>query len=99
MDIIVENIGYLKMESISKLSNFSIYETNKNTHILIKNINYEKVELFYPKKDRLPYKDVEGKKICKGIKVFDSNVNSISEIKTEKWNNGNQILCYKLFCL
>jgi hypothetical protein len=32
--MIVENIGYLKIDDVIKLEHFSIYETNKKTNIL-----------------------------------------------------------------
>lgn len=96
--MIVKNIGYLKMESILKLEWFSIYETQKNTHILVKNTSQESINLYSPKLDKLPYKSVEGKKICRGVKIFDSKTGSIDKIDTSKWNNVNQIMTYEEFC-
>lgn len=95
--MIVKNNGYLKLENVLELKRFSIYKTNKQTHILIEDTGEERITLYLPKKDRLPYKLVEGKKICNGLKVFDSEINSISQIDISKWNNGNQIMCYKEF--
>lgn len=97
--MVVENLGYLKLDDVLKLEHFSIYETNKKTHILIKNASSKQLFLYYPKYDRLPYKVVEGKKICQCTKVFDSKTDSIDTIDTSKWNNGNQIMSYKGYSL
>jgi hypothetical protein len=96
--MIVKNLGYLKMENVLELDHFSIYETQKNTQILVENTSQEKILLYYPKQDRLPWKQVNGKKICSGIKVFDSKVDNIDTIDITKWNNGNQIMSYKEYC-
>lgn len=95
--MIVENIGYLNLDSVLELECFSIYETNKNTHILVLNTSQDKIQLDYPKLDRLPWKIKEGKKICRGVKVFDSKIDSLENINTARWNNGNQIMSYKEF--
>jgi hypothetical protein len=92
--MVVENIGYLKLESVLELDHFSIYETHKNTHILVKNTSEDELHLYFPKKDRLPYKTIEGKKICRGKKVFDSKTDPLTTINTTKWNGGNQIMSY-----
>lgn len=98
--MIVENLGYLKIDDVLKLGHFSIYETNKKTHILIKNPNSEKnPHLYFPKKDRLPWKIIEGKKICTCKIVFDSKTEPIESINMINWNNGNQILAYQEFTL
>lgn len=97
--MIVNQIGYLKLEDVLKLEHFSIYETKKKTHILVKDISYQTMSFYYPKLDRLPWKDVEGKKICTGYKVFDSKINSIEELKIDKWNGGKQIMAYEEFSL
>lgn len=96
--MIVENIGYLKLDSVLELEHFSIYETHKKTQILVKNTSAEKLFLYYPKEDRLPYKTIEGKKICSCQKVFDSKTNTLTNIDTTKWNNGNQIMSYEEYC-
>ena len=95
LNIIVEQIGYKKIEDVVKIEHFSIYETTKGTHILIDGTSQNDNSLYYPKRDRLPYKIIEGKKIC-GLKskIFDSKVNNMSEIDITKWNNGNQIMVY-----
>lgn len=93
--MIVENIGYLKIEDVLKLNHFSIYKTHKGTHILISGTSMVGGAIYYPKKDRLPYKTTEGKKICLTVKVFDSTTDSLFDIDTTKWNNGNQIMSYK----
>jgi hypothetical protein len=94
-NMIVYNIGYLKLESVLELKQFSIYETHKKTQILVKNTSQEKISLYFPKEDRLPYKTVEGKKICSGTKIFDSNKDLLSSIDTSGWNNKNQIMSYE----
>ena len=94
--MIVSNIGYLNLESVLALEYFSIYETHKETNILvISKCSYDKTTLYFPKRDRLPWKLLEGKKICNATKIFDSKVNSIELIDISKWNNGNQIMSYK----
>ena len=95
--MIVENIGYLRLESVLELEQFSIYETHKDTHVLVQNTSEEKIHLYFPKRDRLPWKIVEGRKICVGEKVFDSKKDSIFNIDTSKWNGENQIMSYKEF--
>lgn len=93
--MIVEQIGYKKIEDVIKIEHFSIYETTKGTQILIDGTSQNDNALYYPKRDRLPYKIIEGKKIC-GLKckIFDSMINNMSDIDTSKWNNGNQIMVY-----
>jgi hypothetical protein len=49
------------------------------------------------KKDRLPWKTVEGKKICGCTKVFDSKTDSVTNIDITNWNGGNQIMSYEEF--
>ena len=98
--MIVHRIGYLNLEQVLKLKeegvNFCIYSTNKGTQILVENTySANTITLYYPKKDRLPWKTVEGKKIINGIKVFDSTTDI--NIVTTDWNNGNQIMAYKEF--
>jgi TRAP-type uncharacterized transport system substrate-binding protein len=95
--MIVTRIGYLNFEDVLKLGQFSIYETKKKTHILVMNTSQNIISLYYPKKDRLPWKDVEGKKVTAGEKIFDSKVNDRNLISLKKWNNGNQIMAYKEF--
>jgi hypothetical protein len=100
--MIVENVGYLKLEDVLKLEQFSIYETKKKTHILFKENKFyhgsQQEDFYYPKKDRLPWKVIEGKKICNNaVKVFDSKKDSLDKIDTSKWNNGNQIMSYQAF--
>lgn len=95
--MIVSNKGYLKIKDLKELKYFSIYETSKNTHILLIGKSSDKVCLHFPKKDRLPFKITEGKKICIAKKVFDSEINSIDTIDLSKWNNGNQIMSYEEF--
>jgi len=88
--MIVINMGYLKIESVLELEHFSIYETNKKTHILVKDTSEDQLFLYFPKEDRLPYKILEGKKICRCKKVFDSKLHSLNNINVSRWNNGNQ---------
>lgn len=96
--MIVENLGYLSLEDVLKIEKqFSIYETHKKTHILVKECVDENIVLYYPKEDRLPYKEIEGKKICSGTKIFDSKINSIEELDISKWNGGKQIMSYEYY--
>ena len=97
--MIVVRIGYLKLDDVLKLEHYSIYETHKKTNILIQNTSCDVRYICYPKKDRLPWKILDGKKICNCVKIFDSKINNISEINTTKWNGGNQIMLYRAFCL
>jgi hypothetical protein len=97
--MIVERIGYLKLDDVLKLAHFSIYETHKGTNILIENTSYDVGYICYPKEDRLPWKILDGKKICNCVKIFDSKVNSVSEIDMTKWNGKNQIMSYREYCL
>lgn len=92
--MIVEQIGYLKLDDVKKLEHFSIYKTHKNTNILIKDTSQSVVCIFRPKQDRLPWKIIEGKSICTCEKIFDSQIDSIDSINTKDWNNGNQIMAY-----
>jgi hypothetical protein len=62
--MIVERIGYKKICDLEDLKHFSIYETNKKTNILILDTSISQGYLYYPKYDRLPWKIIEGKKIC-----------------------------------
>ena len=97
--MIVKQLGYLKIEDVLKLGHFSIYETKKDTHILVKDTSAKLISLFYPKRDRLPWKGVEGKKVTVGTKIFDSKTDDRSLINQSKWNNGNQIMAYKEFSM
>ena len=98
MDLVVRNIGYLKLSDVLLLKDFSIYETSKKTHILIKDTHQENLSLYQPEHGRLEYKIVEGKKICRCTKIFDSNKDLIDTINTIGWNNGNQIRTYEAWC-
>lgn len=104
--MIVENIGYLKKEDVINLfsssyrscvmqDSFSIYKTHKNTCVLVKGTTQTNICLSNPKKDRLPWKITEGKKIISGEKIFDSKLNKIEDLETINWNNGNQIIAYE----
>lgn len=98
--MIVENIGYKNRDAVIELFNdnikFTIYNTRKGTQILLLNTYHIVNCIFYPKKDRLPWKLIEDKCINQCIEiVFDSEKDSVNELNIEKWNNGNQILCYK----
>jgi hypothetical protein len=96
--MIVQNNGYLKQNQVLELLNsgasFAIYKTHKNTNILVKGVNCDNIDLYYAKKDRLPWKTVEGKKVISGTKIFDSN-SRIEDLDTSGWNNKNQIICYE----
>ncbi len=105
--MIVRNIGYLKYEQVLELFNskqpFSIYFTKKNTCVLVKQTSlrtpdetyFDKVELYFIQKDRLPYKTTEGKRITGGERVFNSIKDDFNKLDRSKWNNGNQIMCYE----
>lgn len=103
--MIVSNLGYKKIDFLRDLikngRSFSIHNTHKNTQILFLTSGCCKLNesaIYQPKKDRLPWKVTEGKRIVTiKEKVFDSTENLLEELNTEKWNNGNQILCYEEF--
>jgi hypothetical protein len=99
--MIVEQVGYLKLNDVLKLKEegklFSIYKTNKDTMILVLNTTQTNPHLSYPKKDRLPYKTVEGKKIARCELVYCSNEDT--NITTCGWNNNEQIMAYKGFSI
>jgi hypothetical protein len=97
--MIVQNIGYLKIEDVNKMINdkinFSIYKTSKNTAVLVINSNQNTIDLFRAKQNRLPWKIVKGNKITYSAKkLFNSIENKKTELNTEFWNN-NQIISYK----
>lgn len=97
--MIVSQIGYLKLNDVLKLKNegnlFSIYKTNKNTLVLVMNTESNCISLNYPKKDRLPWKLIEGKKITYGVKIYTST--EIKNINTIGWNNNEQIMAYEQY--
>ena len=97
--MIVDQIGYFKIEDVQSLiedqKQFSIYKTFKKTHVLILDTDREEIRMSYPKKDRLPWKVLEGKSITNCEKVFDSSTNFFDEIDLSKWNNSDQIMAYK----
>ena len=97
--MVVEQVGYLKLNQVQDLKNnselFSIYNTSKNTTILILNTDRDNLHLTYPKQDRLPWKTVEGKKIVRCKRIYCSN--ETTEIPTIGWNNDEQIMTYKEF--
>lgn len=100
--MIVEQVGYLKLKDVYAMKEngilFSVYETNKKTVVLVLNTKQKNIHLFYPKKDRLPWKLTEGKKIvrCELVYTSDDIIDS-STISTRGWNNDEQILAYKEF--
>ena len=61
--------------------------------ILVLNTKRTNLHLSYPKKDRLPYKTVEGKKIARCELVYCSNEDT--NITTCGWNNNEQIMTYE----
>ena len=102
--IIVQNLGYLNLKPVQEMLQnkvrFGIYYTTKKTMILVKFSEWQKeicdkIWLYYPKRDKLPYKLVEGKKITFGSIVFNSEIDK--SIDTTGWNNGNQIMTYEEF--
>lgn len=102
--MIVSRIGYLKLENVLEMIEsgemFSIYRTHKGTEVLVKGTFQNNIKLFYPKSDRLPYKITEGKKICKGIRIFYSKEDvfeGIPKLSLSKWNNKEQIMSYEEF--
>jgi hypothetical protein len=96
--MIVEQIGYIKTDNISNMltngEKFCLYKTHKNTCILIKDTDEINVYLYYPKKDRLPWKIIEGKKIIHGERIFSSD-NKDNVLDNSLWNNCNQVMVYK----
>ena len=101
MNLIVSNLGYSKIEKVFELINnktpFSIYKTHKNTSILIIKPfgDYDKVVLYRPKKDRLPYALVEGEKIISAERILKWAEGCI--LDTKLWNNNNQIITYEMY--
>jgi hypothetical protein len=95
--MIVNNTGYLSMEKILEMIdsiNFAVYETTKDTFILVKGeFLPDSIELFRAKEDRLPWKLVRGKKIISGKKIFDTTRDRLGE--TEKWRNITQLMTYE----
>lgn len=99
--MIVSRLGYYKIPDILKLINskqlFGIYETHKNTCVLVFDQISPSVVLYYPKYDRLPYKDVEGKKIVRGKLIFNSKTDDWGGFNIQQLNNSNQIMAYESF--
>jgi hypothetical protein len=97
--MIVEQVGYFKLNDVKELKEngklFSIYKTNKNTMVLVLDTKRTNLHLSYPKKDRLPWKTVEGKKIARCELVLCSDDDT--EITTCGWNNNEQIIVYEEF--
>lgn len=102
--LIVENNGYITLEKVKELIQksipFAIYKTHKNTNILVESnfLSEETITLYQPKKDRLPWKLLEGKKIISGSKIFDSN-SKLEDLNQSNWNNKNQIMSYKEYSI
>ncbi len=94
--MIVQNLGYHNLDQVIDLEDFSIYETNMGTEILVAGCHDKSITLYQPKTDRLPYKITEGKRICDAVKIFDSK-SGLAYINTTCWNNGNQIMAYTQF--
>lgn len=101
--MIAYNTGYLKLEDVESLiekgTNFSIYETIKKTNILVTEYFDNTISMYRPKADRLPYKEIEGKSITSGKKIFDSRTDGLESINFDKWNNKNQIMSYCRFSI
>lgn len=102
--MIVENTGYIKIDQVIEMANnkeiFAIYLTHKRTHILISDLDCnlgEQQVLYNVKKDRLPWKVTEGKRITNCTRVFKSTIDDITTLDTSQWNNKNQIMSYKQF--
>ena len=99
--MVVYNTGYLKKADVIALAEkgvkFGIYQTYKNTNVLVKIRFYlpRRIELYQPQSNRLPYKLVDGKKITYGDLIFDSMMDNIELLDTTNWNNGNQIISYE----
>jgi len=90
--IIVKQTGYYSIDKLLNIDKkFSVYKTNKNTIIVVFNINYDEIMMFYPKLDRLPYKIIEGKKIINGIKISKNEIENKLDI--------NQIMTYEIFSM
>jgi len=99
--MIVENTGYIKLGQIEEMINdeklFSIYKTRKDTMVLVKNSDKSELQLYYPKKDRLPWKILEGKKIGICTRVFTSLEDDFKLFDISTLNNNNQIISYKKY--
>lgn len=98
--MIVEQIGYIKSEAIMDMlikgEKFSLYKTHKNTCILVQDTHVMNVELFYVRRDKLPWKITEGKKIISGERIFSSEKES-DVLDNSLWNNGNQVIAYRQY--
>lgn len=94
--MIVSNTGYLKLEQVIEMAlkkdHFSLYKTHKDTIVLVRKTDREHLQLCSPKKDRLPYKIVEGKKIARATRIFNSLTDDISNLQLP-----NQIMSYQEF--
>lgn len=96
--MIVSNTGYIKHFKISEMffnkEKFCLYETHKKTIVLVKGASHypESTTLYLPKMDRLPWKNVEGRKIVRCTKIFDSETDAIESIEI-----GNQLMSYEEF--
>lgn len=99
--MIVEQVGYKSLGEVIEMYDngtiFSIFFTHKKTSILIiDKYNYcqDTEQLYYPKRDRLPYKLTEGKKIANCKRLFKSSEDDIKHINPILWNNETQIMSY-----
>lgn len=99
--MIVENTGYLSIEQVAEMmknsEEFGIYRTNKGTEVLVQRTQIElnSLQLFFPKKDRLPWKTIEGKKIATCTKIFDSRTDDFKTLNFSGWNGQKQIISYQ----
>lgn len=94
--MIVNQVGYKSIQEVIDLITedykFSIYKTVKGTEILILDVDTMSIQLYYPKKDRLPYKVVEGKKITRGERIYSST--GTEKLYVPDWY---QIMAYEEF--
>jgi hypothetical protein len=93
--MVVRNLGYIKFESLPNLGHFSIYETSRKTVVLIKDTSLECMDIYRPRRDRLPYQVEPGKRICSCYKIHDSKTDSLQDIDPSKLNMGKQIIAYE----
>ena len=98
MDLIVKKEGYVRVLNVACMlingNNFSIYKTDKDTHIFIKNTHLIDIDLYEVNQEELPLKLIKGNKIATCQRVFSSE-NKGEELDKNIWNNCNDIVAYE----
>ena len=88
-------MGKIKIGDIEG-EDFSIYETHKKTNVLVTECFNDTISMYRPKPDKIPYKDVEGKSITSGKKIFDSRTDSLESINIW-WNKWTITVSFYFF--